>query len=187
MQNKEKVMRAESSFWANVFKSKPLESDLIKILKEIPPFMELKKNQLPELIKIIHNRQYLAGEYIFLQGDPGIALYVIREGAVDIEYALENGEQITIATFSAGDFFGELAMIDGDLRSASAKAKVDTKLSIIFKPDLDEFIHKYPKSGVTILTGISKIIALRLRNQNDEYVSLIDEFNSFKESKNENS
>lgn len=186
MENKEKVLRAESSFWANVFKSKPLESDLIKILREIPPFMDLKKGQIPELIKIIHNRQYLAGEYIFLQGDPGIALYIIREGAVDIEYGLVSGEQISIASFKSGDFFGELAMIDGDLRSASAKAKVDTKLSIIFKPDLDEFIYKYPKSGIKILSGISRIIALRLRNQNDEYVALIDEFNSFKESKNEN-
>lgn len=186
MKQKETIKRAESSFWSNVFKQQPQASDLHKILRLVPPFTDFKKGQMEELIKIIHNRQYQSGEYIFMQGDPGIALYIIREGSVDIEYLSDNGEKVVIASFGQGDFFGELAMIDGDTRSASARTKAETKLSIIFKPDLDEFIHKYPKTGVKILSGISKIIVLRLRNLNQEYVSLIDDYNALKENQHEN-
>jgi CRP-like cAMP-binding protein len=77
-----------------------------------------------------------------------------------------------LATFSKGDFFGELALVDGEKRSASAIAKTECKVSVIFKPDLDEFIEKYPRKGIKILTGISSMIALRLRKLNEDYFDL---------------
>jgi len=68
-------------------------------------------------------------------------------------------------------------LIDNDKRSASAIAKNDTKLSVIFKPDLDEFIKKYPKKGIKILEGIAEITALRLRSLNEDYFNLRKEKN----------
>jgi CRP-like cAMP-binding protein len=84
----------------------------------------------------------------------------------------DSGSKVQLAVFQKGDFFGELALIDNDKRSASATAKTDTKLSVIFKPDLDEFIEKYPKKGIKILQGISEITALRLRTLNEDYFNL---------------
>ncbi len=83
-----------------------------------------------------------------------------------------NGDKITLAVFKKGDFFGELALVDNEKRSASAIAKIDTKLSVIFKPDLDEFIEKYPKKGIKILEGIAEITAVRLRTLNEDYFNL---------------
>jgi CRP-like cAMP-binding protein len=122
--------------------------------------------------KTVHSRSYLTGEYIFYQGDPGIGLYVIREGDVRIIRSDEEDNEIELATISKGDFFGELAMVDGEKRSASAVAKTDVRAAVIFKPDLDEFIEKYPKKGINILFGISKIIATRLRLLNEDFFSL---------------
>ncbi|MBV6421817.1 MAG: hypothetical protein DAHOPDDO_03099 [Ignavibacteriaceae bacterium] len=161
-----------SSFWANIFRS-PTESDeLIASLKNIPLFKSLTKRDLSELLNLIHERTYVAGENIFYQGDPGIGLYLIREGEVQVNRESDNGNKIQLAVFQKGDFFGELALIDNDKRSASAIAKTDTKLSVIFKPDLDEFIEKYPKKGVKILQGIAEITALRLRTLNEDYFAL---------------
>jgi CRP-like cAMP-binding protein len=117
----------------------------------------------------------LAGEYIFYQGDPGIGLYLIREGEISISRGDNEKDKITLATFSKGDFFGELAMIDGETRSASAIANTDTRLAVIFKPDLDEFIEKYPKKGIKILEGIAHIVAIRLRALNEEYLTIQNE------------
>ena len=166
----EKVVH--SSFWVNLFKSPTEETDLKNSLKSIPLFKELTKRDLSSLIKIIHNRTYVPNEFIFSKGDPGIGLYIIREGEVEIER--ENSYQVKkrLADFSKGDFFGELALVDGEKRSASAIAKTACKLSVIFKPDLDEFIEKYPRKGIKILTGISSIIALRLRKLNEDYFDL---------------
>ena len=124
------------------------------------------------MLNIIHNRSYLSGEYIFYQGDPGIGLYIVREGEVRILREDESGNELYLATFLKGDFFGELALVDGEKRSASAIAKTDVRAAVIFKPDLDEFIEKYPKKGIKILNGISHIIANRLRSLNEEYILL---------------
>ena len=166
----EKVVH--SSFWVNLFNSPTEETDLKNSLKSIPLFKELTKRDLSYLINIIHNRTFVPGEFIFNQGDPGIGLYLIREGEVEIERENEHYEKKNLATFSKGDFFGELALVDGEKRSASAIAKTACKIAVIFKPDLDEFIEKYPRKGIKILTGISSIIALRLRKLNEDYFNL---------------
>lgn len=166
----EKVVH--SSFWINLFNSPTEETDLKNSLKSIPLFKELTKRDLSYLINIIHNRTFVPGEFIFNQGDPGIGLYLIREGEVEIERTNEHNEKKNLATFSKGDFFGELALVDGEKRSASAIAKTECRVSVIFKPDLDEFIEKYPRKGIKILTGISSIVALRLRKLNEDYFNL---------------
>jgi len=161
-----------NSFWANIFNPPTEKVDLEKSLQAIPLFKSLGKRDISNLTRIIHNRNYIAGECIFYKGDPGIGLYIIREGEVSISRDEDDKDKITLATFSKGDFFGELAMIDGETRSASAVAKTDTRLAVIFKPDLDEFIDKYPKKGIKILQGIAHIVAIRLRALNEEYLVL---------------
>lgn len=169
MENQKPV---HSSFWVNFFDSSKEEADLKKSLQSIPLFKDLSRHDLNSLLKIIHNRTFVEGEYIFNQGDPGIGLYVIREGKVEIVRENNVGDKKSLAIFTNGDFFGELALVDGEKRSASAIAKSDCKISVIFKPDLDEFIEKYPKKGIKILNGISNIIALRLRKINEDFFNL---------------
>ena len=169
-----------SSFWANLFKSPTEKFDLEKSLLSIPLFNSLGKKDLEILTNVIHNRSYIAGEYIFYQGDPGIGLYIIRDGEVTVQRNDEKENINSLATFKKGDFFGELALVDGEKRSASAIAKTDVRLAVIFKPDLDEFIEKYPKKGIKILQGISHIIAVRLRHLNEEYYVLRKESQQIK-------
>ena len=161
-----------SNFWVNFFNSPTEEDDLKKSLHSIPVFNELTKKDLSSVIKIIHNRTYVAGEYIFYKGDPGIGLYIIRNGEVEIQRENTTGDIKILASYGKGDFFGELALVDGEKRSASAIAKSDCNISVIFKPDLDEFIEKYPKKGIKILTGISSMIAIRLRTLNEDFFNL---------------
>lgn len=175
MNEKEKVAR--SSFWANLFKLPTDKSDLQEILLNIPIFAQLSKREISSLFNIIHNRSYVAREFIFYQGDPGIGLYIIREGAVRIERKLDSGETISLATFKTGDFFGELALVDDEKRSASAIADTDVKLAVIFKPDLDDYISRFPKKGVKILQGISHVVAVRLRQLNEENINLVSSVN----------
>lgn len=164
MENNDKIIH--SGFWANIFKSSDQKEtgDLL----DLPPFRLLEKRDLSLLMTIIHDRTYLAGEYIFYQGDPGIGLYILKEGTVEIVLQDDFQNHIPLASFSRGDFFGELALVDGEKRSASAIARTDVKLSVMFKPDVDEFIEKHPKKGVKILQALSQIIAIRLRQVNED-------------------
>lgn len=173
MNEKKEIVR--SSFWANLFKAPSDKTDLIEILQDIPIFSKLTKREISSLLNIIHDRNYIAREYIFYQGDPGIGMYIIREGKVRIDRKTDSSEIISLATFKEGDFFGELALLDDEKRSASAIAETDVKLAVIFKPDLDDFISRFPKKGIKILQGISHIVAVRLRQLNEEHIKLITE------------
>ena len=171
-----------SSFWMNIFNSPAKKSNLKKSLQSIPLFNRLIGRDLSILMNIIHNRNYLSGEYIFYQGDPGIGLYIINDGEVIIQRTDENNNIVPLATFYPGDFFGELALVDGEKRSASAIAKTDCSLAVIFKPDLDEFIEAYPRKGIKILQGISEIVAVRLRKLNEDHFALQNKHNENSES-----
>jgi CRP-like cAMP-binding protein len=169
--NNQKNLR--TSFWTNLFNSPSERDDLRKSIQHIPIFNFLKKKELNELLEITHNRTYVAGEYIFVQGDIGIGLYLIRDGEVEIKRKFNDNIELSLATLYKGDFFGELALIDNEKRSASAVAKTDCKISVLFKPDLDEFIEKYPRRGIKILQSISLILAERLRKINEDYLNLV--------------
>ena len=68
-------------------------------------------------------------------------------------------------------------------RSASAIAESEVKLAVIFKPDLDEFISHFPKRGVKILRGISHVVAVRLRQLNEENINLQSSIKKHSENK----
>lgn len=161
-----------SSIWSNIFNTPTEKSDLEKSLQAIPMFKELNKKDLSIVSKLINNRSYIAGEYIFSQGDPGLGLYIIRNGEVTIKRFTSDNEELLLATLLKGDFFGELALIDGEKRSASAVAKTDAKIAVIFKPDLDEFVDKYPQKGIKILKGVLQIITYRLRKMDDDFLEI---------------
>jgi CRP-like cAMP-binding protein len=163
---------SQSSFWSNLFKT-PTKKDLLEdILSSMAPFKDLPQKYFKLLLKLIHHRVYAANEFIFYQNDPGIGLYMIISGEVIITQELESGERFDLALLSKGDFFGELAMLDEERRSASAIAMKESRIAVIFKPDLDEFVETYSKEGIKILKGISQIIATRLRNINQDYLTL---------------
>jgi CRP/FNR family transcriptional regulator, cyclic AMP receptor protein len=166
-----------SSFWANFFNPPAEKTDLKILLKSVPVFSDLSKKDLSLLLEIAHLRNYLAGEYIFYQGDPGIGLHIIRDGEVIVQRSDDQGHTLQLAFLERGDFFGELALVDGAKRSASAIAKKDSQIAVIFKPDIDEFVSAYPKKGIKIFEGLNKIVVTRLRNINEDYFQLLNKLN----------
>lgn len=176
--------KAHSSFWSNIFKKNIDEESLIEVLRDMPPFSLIPKSLIMQIISLMHSRQYIANEIIFHQDDPGIGLYIINEGTVTVEYISSDGVKIKLADFKPGDFFGELALVDGETRSATARAKSDCKISVLFKPDFDSLLERHPREGLQIMQGISKIIITRLRRLNTDYFALYDSYLQLKEQKN---
>jgi len=169
----EEIKARYSSFWANLFKPQTERSDLEKILLSFPSFNEFKSRELYPVIKLLHHRIYSPGEFIFYQGDPGIGLYLIKNGEVLIERVIDNDHKLELARFHKGDFFGEIALIEShQKRTASAIASTETECAIIFKPDLEEYLEKFPEKGIRILNGMNKILSSRLHSLNEDYISL---------------
>jgi|YNPMSStandDraft_1061717.scaffolds.fasta_scaffold11346_2 CRP-like cAMP-binding protein len=182
MENKNKIS-ISSAFWSNLFKEPISKSELEDLLASNPLFEGFEKKDFERIMEIIHNRVYEAGEYIFIQGDPGLALYIIQEGTISIIRRYQNLEY-KLATFSRGDFFGELSIFEKDTRTASAIAESKCKVAVLFKPDLEEFASKYPKKGMIIYRGIARIVSTRLKAMNEDFIKLYADYKNLLNEKN---
>lgn len=105
---------------------------------------------------------YLAGQEIFAEGSRGDMMYVILEGEVEILKSAQAGSAKVLSTLGKGEFFGEMALIDESPRSASAVAKVDTKLLGMNESVLDTYILTNPEFASKMIRNLAK----RLRGAN---------------------
>jgi uncharacterized membrane protein len=99
-------------------------------IEAIPLFTSIPLAQLASLNEAASRRLYRSGETIFSHGETPVHLYIVEEGVVDILLPARGGE-ITVASFEAGSFFGELAVFDRQVRTATARAAADTSLICI--------------------------------------------------------
>jgi CRP/FNR family cyclic AMP-dependent transcriptional regulator len=103
-------------------------------LAAIPFFGGLDPDALERLAASMRSRRFRRGEVIFHIGDPGDALFAIISGEVKITLPAETGEEAILATLRPGDVFGELALLDGAPRSASATALTPTEAVVRCSP-----------------------------------------------------
>jgi SulP family sulfate permease len=137
-------------------------------LHEVELFAGRKEQTLAELEQCMEKRSVKAGEAIFSRGDAGDELFLIRRGAVRIVLPLSDRMSHHLGTFGRGAFFGEMAFLDGEVRSANAVAFVDTELYVLSRRAFDKFSEDHKKIGLKLMEGIASVLASRLRYTNAE-------------------
>jgi branched-chain amino acid transport system substrate-binding protein len=118
----------------------------ITLLNEIDLFMYLSdemKKELSERMKLHH---FQASDIVFKQGDKGDSLFVIREGVVGVWIKMDDGDAIEVARLGAGSFFGEMALLTGEPRTASIITKTESYLYEITKQDFAPIIEMSPQT-----------------------------------------
>ena len=113
---------------------------VLDALAAIPFFAGLDRDALERLTGSMRSRRFRRGEVIFHLGDPGDALFVIISGDVKISLPSETGEEAILATLASGAVFGELALLDGAPRSASATALTATETVVLPRDRFRELI-----------------------------------------------
>jgi CRP-like cAMP-binding protein len=121
--------------------------ELIKLLSRCDLLRHLPPQDIQELLPLIREQPATAGTVLFRKGDPADALYIIARGEVDIlgEPDPLSREEHRIARLDAGQAFGEMALLHGGERTATARAPVDTQLLSIDKGDFDHLIKFDPQ------------------------------------------
>lgn len=142
------------------------------VLNEFELFKGRKEETIALLENELEKRTLSLGEKIFAMGDNGDELYLIRKGAIKIELPLQNGQRYHLSTFGQGNFFGEMAFLDGAKRSADAVASKETELFVISRAKFEIFADKHKKASIALLEGIASALANRLRFTNAEIMAL---------------
>jgi CRP/FNR family cyclic AMP-dependent transcriptional regulator len=134
-------------------------------LSDVPIFASLDEESRIELARLFNSCDYQAGEILFRRGDSANAMYLVRDGEVTMSIPAPDHQELVVATMRRGDFFGELAMLDGSPRSATANIMGHTKLLRLQREDFIELLGRQPKITVAILASI----ATRLRTTNEMF------------------
>lgn len=124
-----------------------------------PLFAELGPDAVNKISALGVKRALKPGEVLFLKGDEADALYAIRRGQVRIETSLARGARLSLSVLGSGDVFGEIGLLDGNVRSADARAIDDVELFMLRRPAFLGLLDREPR----IARRIIELLCQRIR------------------------
>ena len=136
-------------------------SSQLEDLRVLSLFADLSVRELKIVQGVLHEREYLAGEVIFDEGEQGYALYIVRTGRVLI--CRQGRPESAIAELGPGSFFGELALLDSAPRAAQARTLEPCKLAVFFGSDFLALLETEAKLSNKILLRFARHLGTRLR------------------------
>lgn len=148
----------------------------VEAIRSVPLFASLNDEAAQELLTLLQGHDVASGTALFRAGDKGDSMYLIQSGRIRIAVNDEDGHQIVLAELAQGDFFGEMAIIDGQQRAAGATVIEDAHLLILSRDNFLRFINSNPGVALEMLSAVfqrlrrtDKMLQQRVsRNVNEE-------------------
>ena len=140
----------------------------IELLKTVSLFWDLDKTELGYISEKMVSKKFENGNLIFLEESEGKNLFFVVEGSVKVTRLSKDGREVILAMLNAGDFFGEMSLLDGEARSANVIALEKTEVLSLNRDDFLVVLHDYPKIAIQLL----KEMTSRLRKSDRQIVSL---------------
>ncbi len=127
----------------------------LEALRSVPLFASLDDQAATDLRNLLKTRTVPSKTWLFRQGDTGDSLYLIESGRIRISIKDEEGSDLILAELAQGDFFGEMALIDGKQRSADAHVVEDAHLAVLSRQDFLSFIRSNPDIALAMLSAVT--------------------------------
>ena len=140
------------------------------VLRRIDLFADLTDREAAAVLEQMREKTVARGAVIFHQHDAAGGLYLIRDGAVKISRTGRDGREVTVAIVREGNFFGEMSLIDGQPRSATATATQATRLLVLDREHFQNHVLSLPRIVAKLLRELSKRI--RAADQTIEHLAL---------------
>src|SRR5215218_751849 len=135
----------------------------VELLSRVPLFSELSREELERISRVSVARSFPAGVRVFHEGDHSDACYLVRKGDLRVTREHPDGRAIALATLGPGDIFGELAMLDGEARSASVEVLSECELLALPAGDVRRLLASTPETTVKLVVALVR----RLREANE--------------------
>lgn len=136
-------------------------------------FKNFNGPELDLLSSMFQERELAAGKTVFVEQMPGESLYIIRKGVVKITRLLTEGDEKTLVVLKEKDVFGEMAVLDGAVRHATARVAEDAILLSLRKDDFEKLCASQPAVALKFLKNIACLYSQRVRQNSDEYREML--------------
>ena len=130
--------------------------DIVSFLARVSMFQGLKEGQLKRLARRLVRRQYEAGSDIVTQGKGGAGLFIIVSGGADAIRVRADGTKTTVNTFGPTDFFGELALLDDEPRTASVVTTEETECLVLSQWEFFGALREDAEMGIVIMQELAR-------------------------------
>ena len=144
----------------------------IELLQSVPLFAELSMVSLKKISEKMVTRSYPKGKMVVIEESLGRTFFLIKSGAVKVTRMNEDGREVILAMLGEGDFFGEMALLDGEGRSANVVTIEEAILLSLQRGDFLYILESYPKIAIKLLEELTSRI--RYSDQQIESLSLSD-------------
>jgi CRP-like cAMP-binding protein len=141
----------------------------MEVLRKVPLFAGLGETDLAAFAELTRERSYPKGSVIVFEDDPGDALFLVAAGQVKVVLIAEDGREVILSVLGEGSFFGEMAVIDEEPRSAHVIAMDDSSLLVLRREDFHARLRNSPEVAISLLKEISR----RLRRADEKIGSLV--------------
>jgi len=138
-------------------------AEIVELLGRVPVFSTLEQDDLERIAQLAVPRSFEPGQIVFREGDASDTCYIVRSGRARAIREHADGRTITLATFGSGDIFGELAMFEDELRSATVEAVQHTSVVAVLGPDMRRLMVEHPEISIRLVAALGR----RLRETND--------------------
>jgi CRP-like cAMP-binding protein len=125
------------------------------ILAGVPLFARLSRDALEDLSTRLRRRKYRRGDVVFYEGDPGTSLCIVQEGRIKLGLTSPEGREIILDLLGPGDFFGELALFDGEPRSTDAAAVEHSELLLLDRDEFINYLVRRPELAIQLLSTLA--------------------------------
>ncbi len=139
------------------------DTEIVELLGRVPVFSTLEQEDLERVSTLAVPRSFEPGQVVFREGDASDTCYIVRSGRARAVREHADGRTITLATFGPGDIFGELAMFEDELRSATVEAVQPTEVVAVLGPDMRRLMVEHPEIAIRLVVALGR----RLRETND--------------------
>lgn len=128
----------------------------IDLLKNIPLLSRLDETELTKLSALLEHRSFKANAPVIWIGEAGDELFLISRGEAVVYYPDESGKEKILNTLKQGDFFGDVALLDGGARTASVRTTTDAEMLVLKRDAFFSFLKQYPDAAIDVLITIGK-------------------------------
>ena len=155
-----------------------MDPSVLDTLRAIPFFAPVHEDEeaLMALATRMTLRRVTAGAEVVKEGEHGDELFILFRGEVAVFRRTLDDEEYTVALLGAHDqaFFGELALLDQEKRSATIRATQDSEMLVLKRGEFESLGNEFPDAGLAITRSLSRILSGRLRQANDDVILLFE-------------
>ncbi|MFP3947725.1 MAG: GGDEF domain-containing protein, partial [Longimicrobiales bacterium] len=139
------------------------------LLRRVPLLQDLAPDEIEKVTRVVREETLPGNTNVLEMGDPGRALYIILEGDVRVLYP-GRSDEFELARLGPGDFFGEMALLNDEPRSATVRTLSDTRVLVVKQRDFRNILLDFPTTAVNVLEALS----LRIRTADEQISALSD-------------